>query len=79
MANFRAYWRQHLFGHFGGGALSGGLCWFNPAAGLLFCGQMYRQRAGWDSKRDTVNIDMAWCVAGFAVGHVLGATARLLS
>ena len=68
MSNLRKYWKQHVFGHFGVAALSGYLSWQNPAAGLLFAGQCVRQVAGFWQKRDTVSIDLAWCVAGFAVG-----------
>ena len=71
MSNLRKYWREHVFGHFGVAALSGYLSWQNPAAGLLFAGQCVRQVAGYWQKRDTVSIDLAWCVAGFATGLVI--------
>ena len=76
MSNLRKYWREHIFGHFGVAALSGYLSWQNPAAGLLFAGQCVRQVAGYWQKRDTVSIDLAWCVAGFATGLAVGAVFR---
>ena len=79
MGNFKEYWKQHIFGHFGVSFTSGFLTWYNSASGLLFVGQLARQAMGYWEKRDTVSIDTAWLIVGFTTGLIVGSVARMLS
>ena len=72
-SNFKKYWREHL-AHVGIAATSMALAVaVDPVCAAVVAGQYVRQVCGYWSKRDTVNIDLAYVGGGAFVGTLVGA------
>ena len=86
IANLKAHWFDHLL-HVGVGAFALSLCvsggygvegvpelGAHIAGAVIAMAQYIRQSVGFWQKRDTVSLDMAYCMGGQIAGAVVGLT-----